>query len=92
MIYTMGVPTEEMAKEGHYPEIFGENERFLKFLFGDSETLCVKNTYQFSDYSRYDVGEFIEPMKAKYRDEHFAKDLENAYELGKRLANKAKGN
>ena len=91
MIYSMGMPTEEMIKESHYPEIFGENEKFLKLLFGYSETLCSYNTYQFSDYSRYDVAEFIEPMKAKYRDEQFPKDLQKAYELGKRLVEKAKG-
>ncbi|MBQ7195800.1 MAG: NAD(P)H-dependent oxidoreductase [Synergistaceae bacterium] len=90
MIYTMGLP-EDMFDESNYEKIFGENERFLKFLFGATETLYAKNTYQFSDYSRYDVGEFIEPMKAKYRDEHFTQDLQNAYELGKRLVNKAKG-
>ena len=28
---------------------------------------------------------FDEADKAKYRDEHFAKDLENAYELGRKL-------
>ena len=33
---------------------------------------------------------FSEPVKAKYRDEHFPVDLKNAYEFGKRLAEKAK--
>ncbi|MBQ6775335.1 MAG: flavodoxin family protein [Synergistaceae bacterium] len=90
MIYTMGLP-EDMFPASNYETILGENERFLKFLFGDTETLYVKNTYQFGDYSRYDVSSAIEPMKAKYRDEHFEQDLQAAYELGKRLVAKAKG-
>ncbi|MBQ7732505.1 MAG: flavodoxin family protein [Synergistaceae bacterium] len=89
MIYTMGAP-DEFAREFHYYEIFSETHRFLEFLFGYSEDLYAFNTYQFKDYSRYDVGEYVEPMKAKYRDEHFPKDLEAAYELGRRLAAKAK--
>ena len=40
--------------------------------------------------SRYDAGMFSEPVKAKYRDEHFPTDLRKAYELGKRLTEKAK--
>ncbi|MBR1486113.1 MAG: flavodoxin family protein, partial [Synergistaceae bacterium] len=59
---------------------------------GYSEMLCAYNTYQFSDYSRYAVTLFKEEDKAKYRDEHFEQDLKNAYELGKRLVNKAAGN
>ena len=46
-------------------------------------------TYQFSDYSRYAMTVFKEEDKRKYRDEHFETDLQNAYELGKRLVKKA---
>ena len=90
MIYTMGVPTEQMAKDGHYPEIFGENARFLEKLFGYTETLCSYSAYQFNDYSKYDVMEGTQEHRAKYRDEQLPKDLEAAYELGKRLVEKAK--
>ncbi|MBQ2616566.1 MAG: flavodoxin family protein, partial [Synergistaceae bacterium] len=89
MIYTMGYPDEEGIKDFGYLKVFDETRRFLEQLFGYSETLYVYNTYQFSDYSRYDVAEVIEPMKAKWRDEHFPEDLKKAYELGKRLVEKA---
>ena len=88
MIYTMGAP-EEMAKTFGYDHILGENARFLEMLFGYTETLCTYSTYQFSDYSRYDVMEGVEEMRAKQRDEVFPKDLEKACELGRRLAKKA---
>ena len=91
-IYTMGYPDEECIKNFGYISVFDENRRFLEQLFGYSEYIYAYNTYQFSDYSRYDVAEAIEPMKAKYRDEEFPKDLQKAYELGKRLAEKAGGN
>ena len=67
MIYTMGVPTEQMAKDGHYPEIFGENARFLEKLFGYTETLCSYSAYQFNDYSKYDVMEGTQEHRAKYK-------------------------
>ena len=43
-----------------------------------------------SDYSRYDMMDGVEERRAKYRDAQFPKDLEAAYELGKRLVHKAK--
>ena len=90
IIYTMNAP-EEIAAKMHYPECTAPNEQAMKVVLGHCETLCAYNTYQFRDYSRYEANMFSEPVKAKYRDEHFDVDLKNAYELGKRLAEKAKG-
>ena len=59
-------------------------------VFGYCETLYAYNTYQFNDYSRYDFTLFDEADKRKYRDEHFSIDLQNAFDLGKRLVEKAK--
>ena len=89
MIYTMNC-TESFAPEVEYPTILGANETAFKMLFGYCETLCAYDTYQFSDYSRYDVTMFKEEAKAKQRDEPFPKDLRNARELGARLVAKAK--
>lgn len=90
MIYTMGCPDEKMAADWNYPAVFGENARFLESLFGYTETLCSYSSYQFTDYSKYDVMEGTQERRAKYRDEQLPKDLEAAYELGKRLVEKAK--
>ena len=43
-----------------------------------------------ADYSKYDVMEGTQVYRAKYREEQLPKDLEAAYELGKRLVEKAK--
>jgi len=59
----------------------------LRENFGHSETLYACNIYQFTDYSRYAMTVFKEEDKRKYRDEHFPQDLQNAFELGKRLVN-----
>lgn len=37
------------------------------------------------DYSRYAINMFKEEDKAAYRDAHFQIDLQNAFDLGKRL-------
>lgn len=58
-------------------------------MFGYSETLYVCNTYQSSDYSRYDFNLFCEEDKLRYRDVHFDIDLQSAFDLGKRLTEKA---
>ena len=89
IIYTMNCP-EEFAAQIHYPEYLAPNAQVMNSVLGYCEELCAYNTYQFTDYSRYDANMFSEPVKAKYRDEHFPTDLRNAYELGKRLTEKAK--
>ena len=89
MIFTMNIP-EEAMEEWKYPILLGTCEKQLRENFGHSETLYVCNTYQFTDYSRYAFTYFSEEDKRKYRDEHFATDLQNAYELGKRLVEKCR--
>lgn len=80
--------TADMRQIG-YPPILEENTKVMADIFGYSETLYVCNTCQFNDYSRYDFNLFSEEDKRKYRDEHYDIDLQNAYELGKRLVQKA---
>ena len=81
---------EELAGKINYPTILGANAWGLELCLGYSETLCSYDTYQFTDYSRYEANAFNESDKAKRRDEQFPKDLQNAFELGKRLVAKAK--
>ena len=88
MIFTMNIP-EEAMEDWKYPVLLGSCADQLRENFGHSETLYACNTYQFSDYSRYAMTVFKEEDKRKYRDEHFPQDLEDAYELGKRLVKKA---
>ncbi len=87
MIYTTGDTKEGAEAFRHALDVNGQ---FLKNIYGYTETLYSYHTYQFKDYSRYEVMEGVEESRTKQRDEQFPKDLENAYELGKRLVKKAR--
>ena len=84
IIYTMNV-TEDGAKLYNYPEIMAPNEEYLKYIFGYAESYWAYDTYQFSDYSKYNCDMFDEPHKAHVRYTQFPIDMQNVYELGKKL-------
>ncbi len=56
----------------------------------ETATLMPAVSYEFNDYSRYDFNLFSEEEKRKHREAHYGIDLQNAYELGKRLVEKAR--
>lgn len=85
MIFTMNA-TEEQFKQHHYDVVLGDNEASLRAVFGYSETLYAFDTFQYTDYSKYDCDLFDAEHKAQVRNEQFPKDLEKAYDLGYRLA------
>ena len=87
-IFTMNCP-ESMMKDIGYPTLLEANTQTLAAVFGASETLYACNTYQFADYSRYDMTLFNEEEKRTHRDTHFATDLANARALGRRLVERA---
>ena len=62
----------------------------MQTVLGYCETLCAYNTYQFTNYDRYEANMFDERRKAEYREKVFPEDLKKAYELGARLVAKAK--
>ncbi|MBQ4394022.1 MAG: hypothetical protein II825_01805 [Paludibacteraceae bacterium] len=87
-IYTMNVP-EALLEPLHYDIILGESNRVLAIFGGQPEMLCSHETYQFNDYSKYETA-VDEPTHAHIRETRFPQDLHKAYELGKRLVEKAK--
>lgn len=84
IIYTMNCP-EELASQINYPIILGESVNNYKHIMGYAEGLYSYDTTQFTDFSKYNCDLFNEEAKAKQRKEQFPKDLEKAFELGKRL-------
>ena len=88
-IFTMNCP-EQMMKDWNYPMFLEANTATLETVFGVSETLYACNTYQFTDYSRYDITLFNEEEKRAHRDAQFPIDLANAHALGKRLVEKSR--
>ncbi|MBQ3686066.1 MAG: flavodoxin family protein [Candidatus Methanomethylophilaceae archaeon] len=89
MIYTMNLP-EDMYESWGYKDALRHTSESMDLIMGYCETLNIFNTYQFRDYSRYDITLFNEEDKRAYRDSHFETDLKNAYDLGCRIAEKAK--
>ena len=85
VIMTMNA-TKEQFKQHHYDVILADNESSLRAVFGYSETLYAFDTFQYTDYSKYDCDLFDPIHKAKVRDEQFPLDMQKAYEMGKRLA------
>jgi len=85
VIMTMNA-TQAQFKQHHYDAILDENETSLRAVFGYSETLYVYDTFQYTDYSKYDCDLFDAEHKAKVRDEQFPQDLAKAYAMGQRLA------
>ena len=84
LIFTMNVP-ENLMEQYNYPTLLGVNEMCLNMVYGHCETLYICDTYQFSDYSKYDCNMFNAEHKKTVKETKFPKDLEKAYDLGKRL-------
>lgn len=88
-IYTMGVKEENFDMFG-LKKTIELNENLAKRIFGDSESLCSTDTYQFDDYSKYVADRFDPDEKAKRRKEVFPYDCEKAFEMGSRFVKRQK--
>ncbi len=84
-IYTMNVPNEYIKKL-NYQSIFEHNQHYLQVLNGTSEFLLSTDTYQFSDYSKYNASRFNEEHKSQVKKQQFPIDCRKAFDLGARLA------
>ena len=84
VIFTMNCP-EDLAHQINYDVILYENVKCLNHVLGYAQGLYAYDTYQFADYSKYNCDLFDESHKAKVRDEQFPKDLQKAFDLGKKL-------
>lgn len=88
-IYTMNA-SEEISHEIGYHNICDIFEAGLGTVFTKPEHLYVYETYQFKDYSRYVSDLFDEKERKHIRETQFPKDLDNAFELGRKVAIRAK--
>lgn len=84
--YTMNAPEEYYI--GGLEQYLQNRSQLLSYLGGEMETYASFDTYQFSDYTKYHAGAFDETHKRKVREEQFPKDMEAAYEIGRRLIRK----
>ena len=84
-IYTMNA-SEELSYQIGYHGLHDHFEMGLGMVFTKPEHLYVYETYQFKDYSRYVSDAFDEKERKHIRKTRFPKDLENAFELGRKIA------
>lgn len=91
IIFTMNVP-ESLFEKVQYPTLLGFTGEELGRLLGYNECLYSMDTYQFLDYSFYDVNMFSEEKKREHRDKQFPIDLDKAYKMGQRLVAMARLN
>ena len=84
LIFTMNCPKDWMIKY-NYPIILEDNKNTFAHIFGFCELLYANDTYQFIDYSKYNCDLFDEKHKSMVRDTQFPIDLQNAFNLGKKL-------
>ncbi|MCJ2165441.1 MULTISPECIES: flavodoxin family protein [unclassified Pseudodesulfovibrio] len=83
LIYTMNVPAAHHAEWG-YDVIFERTRSIMARHFGSCELVIADNTVQYDDYDKYETG-FDKNKKAAHRAEFFAKQCQQAKEMGARL-------
>ncbi|MDO4556286.1 MAG: flavodoxin family protein [Lachnospiraceae bacterium] len=85
LIYTMNLQQERMEQFGIMNNLKPYQNSIGTAFAVEPEILYSCNTYQFSDYSKYESSMFSEENKRKYREEQFPKDMEAAYQMGIKL-------
>lgn len=84
IIFTMNCP-EELANQINYPITLGESVENFKHIMGYAQGLYSYDTTQFADYSKYNCDLFDENHKKEVQEKQFPQDLQNAFDLGKKL-------
>ena len=85
VIFTMNCP-KDLANNINYDVILNENVQSLNHIMGYAEGLYSYDTTQFTDFSKYNC-DLVDPVHKKHvKETQFPKDKENAFDLGKRLA------
>ena len=67
---------------------YGSMEYCIKAALGEPERLIAYNTYQVKNYDRFELASFSEEAKRQWRDEHWEQNLQQAFNAGKRMAEK----
>jgi multimeric flavodoxin WrbA len=84
LIYTMNVG-EAMLDAVGYTEKFKFYEERYAQLFGRANTLVSTETWQTTDYDKYEMTMFNAAERKKRRDEVFPLDKQKAFDLGAAL-------
>ena len=85
------IETQNGTKERNNCNGYGTMEYCIAQALGEPEKLIAYNTYQVKNYANYELAVFSEEAKRQYRDEHWEDDLQQAYNAGRRMAEKIIG-
>ncbi len=86
MLYSMNA-SEDYFKQFGIESRCALTERLLSvFYFMPVHRVTAFDTYQFSDYAKYESSAFSEPDKRRQKEEQFPKDLQAAFDAGVKVA------
>jgi multimeric flavodoxin WrbA len=85
LVYTMNMG-EELAGNMGLTDTVNKTKFFMEMVFGPCEVQVCYDTLQYTDYEVHGNVFFDGAAKKRRREEVFPKDLEQAFELGKRLS------
>ncbi len=86
MLYSMNATVQDFEQYG-IAHRCALTERLLSlFYFMPAHRVTAFDTYQFTDYAKYESSAFSEPLKRKQREEQFPKDLQTAFDTGVTVA------
>lgn len=89
IIYDMNITEQQAADFGLYSNL-AMHQQTMATLFRRKVLLqYVYNTWQFSDYSKYESSVFNEQSKLRQRENVFPEDCRKAFEMGRALARSA---
>lgn len=80
------VETQNGSENANNCNGYGTIEHCITQALGAPEKLFAYNTYQVKNYDNYELRGFSEPAKRQYREEHWEKDLQAAFDAGRRMA------
>lgn len=85
-IYTMNI-NEKLSGEFGIKGVLKTHQNPIERMLGTQlELLYCHDTYQFTDYDKYESSIFSKEAKAKQKAEQFPIDCKEAFEMGVRLA------
>ena len=90
-IYSMNAPEPQI--EGGYAQQVSDMPRWAQRVLGyPPEIMLASDIWQMDDHDRYEMDVWDWEHKAQRRAEQFPRDLEKAFEIGKRLVMQKKDN
>lgn len=90
MLYSMNASEEAFKSYGIESRCQMTEDFISRMYYAPVHHVHAFNTYQFTDYARYESSIFSEPDKKRWHEEQFPKDLQAAFDEGVKVAREIK--